>query len=348
MNRRRLALIIATVLSVSAARGDDQHDFNETYEKGNALHTAIEKGDVKKVKMLLTQMSANSKHLFTEDSALKCAINQPEIVRILIKAGADPNTVELIRGGNAEWFGATTLHHAASSGPVETARILLDAGADVNARNDLGETPLVLSARYGQAEMVKLLISRKANLRYADGRMAMSAATDRITHLRHRWDFREECQAIVSALNEAGIPTDITTEVALGNVDRVHKLLKERPARASYYDVNGAPVLTRAAGLGDNKLVALLLDAGAHPDSGDDEWFTALHHAVSSQHPETVKLLLTRRANVNARTKDGITPLHLALQDRKRVIAPLLLKAGAEVNAPDNYGNTPYSGIVRE
>lgn len=50
-------------------------------------------------------------------------------------------------------------------GNAETARLLLDAGANVNAKLTDGSTPLALAAWKGHAEVVKLVLARGANYR---------------------------------------------------------------------------------------------------------------------------------------------------------------------------------------
>jgi ankyrin repeat protein len=84
-------------------------------------------------------------------------IGSAPIIEALLTAGADPNT------RNPE--GETPLMAVARTGNVEAARRLLDAGADVNAREDFGrQSALMWAAAQSQAEMVKLLASRGADL----------------------------------------------------------------------------------------------------------------------------------------------------------------------------------------
>src|SRR6266446_3679517 len=79
------------------------------------------------------------------------------IIDALLKAGADPNTK------NPE--GETPLMAVARGGHVEAARRLLDAGADVNAREAWGgQSALMWAAAQSQADMVKLLASRGADV----------------------------------------------------------------------------------------------------------------------------------------------------------------------------------------
>src|SRR5712692_4092092 len=56
------------------------------------------------------------------------------------------------------------LFRAAVEGNVNLVRALLDAGADVNAREEEGETPLMYASVEGRTEVVLLLISRSADV----------------------------------------------------------------------------------------------------------------------------------------------------------------------------------------
>ena len=53
--------------------------------------------------------------------------------------------------------GYTPLHEAAGSGDVELARLLLDAGADQSARKDDGQTPADLAAERGHEDVLDVL-----------------------------------------------------------------------------------------------------------------------------------------------------------------------------------------------
>jgi uncharacterized protein len=84
-------------------------------------------------------------------------IGSAPIIDALLKAGADPNTK------NPE--GETPLMAVARSGKVDAARRLLDAGADVNAKENWGgQSAMMWAAAQSQAEMVKLLASRGADV----------------------------------------------------------------------------------------------------------------------------------------------------------------------------------------
>jgi ankyrin repeat protein len=89
--------------------------------------------------------------------ANECASHEgPEIVRALVRAGADVNAC----GGVT---GATALHMAARRGHVETTRALLDSGAAVNARDRKGDTPLQRAINCRKNGVAQLLRERGAH-----------------------------------------------------------------------------------------------------------------------------------------------------------------------------------------
>lgn len=81
-----------------------------------------------------------------------CILGQNERAAALIQAGAQVNRL-----------GWTPLHYAASKAQVETARLLIDWGAIVNAPGPDGTTPLMMAALSGKPDIVQLLLSRGAD-----------------------------------------------------------------------------------------------------------------------------------------------------------------------------------------
>lgn len=77
-------------------------------------------------------------------------------VRLLTDLGADLNE----RGGRNNW---TPLMHAVHGGHAEAARLLLEGGADPDARTADGWTALMMAASYGDAAMAELLLDHGAN-----------------------------------------------------------------------------------------------------------------------------------------------------------------------------------------
>ncbi|KAM9831750.1 cyclin-dependent kinase 4 inhibitor C [Neosynchiropus ocellatus] len=87
-------------------------------------------------------------------TALQVAmLDSTGVVEILLFAGANPNRPD-------PGLGHTVLHDAARGGFLDTVRLLLDHGAEVNVRDRLGNLPLHLAAREGHMMVVELLIER--------------------------------------------------------------------------------------------------------------------------------------------------------------------------------------------
>jgi hypothetical protein len=85
-----------------------------------------------------------------------------------------------------DMFGRTPLHSAVLNGHIEITRLLLQNGADVNAKNIHGSTPLHCSAKYGHVDILHLLVENGANLEaqaYNDWRPLHNAASEGHLHI---------------------------------------------------------------------------------------------------------------------------------------------------------------------
>lgn len=90
--------------------------------------------------------------------------NGPEIVRILIDAGADPNALTTSRGSATGPGSETPLHYAASSDDVDVAEALIEAGADIEVPDGSIGTPLDNAIGYGCWHVARLLVTRGARV----------------------------------------------------------------------------------------------------------------------------------------------------------------------------------------
>ncbi|RFU27758.1 hypothetical protein B7463_g8575, partial [Scytalidium lignicola] len=100
-------------------------------------------------------------------------------------------------------------------------------------------------------------------------------------------------------------------------------------------------LLNRAAWLGLNKVVTLLLDSGVAPDPDPTQNSTPMHAAIRNGHVEAVKIFLQRGADPMYRGPWGQTPMHMASASGQADITRLLAEAGADMNARDDNNFTP-------
>jgi ankyrin repeat protein len=148
------------------------------------LHYAAANGSVEALRTLLTAgAEVNTQNDFGA-TPLMWAITEPQKVRLLVAAGADVNakskmgrtalylaaandgsaaTVRLLLEHRAK-VEAQTLVAAASANDLASIHLLIEKGAAVNEKDDLGRTPLMHAAGNGNLKAVELLLSKGADV----------------------------------------------------------------------------------------------------------------------------------------------------------------------------------------
>ena len=186
------------------------------------------------------------------------------------------------------------------------AALLLDSGADIEAKNADGETPLHMAASFGEPSVVGALLDRGANIE----------ATD----------------------HAGGTPLNH----ALSRELPVAELLLTRGANPHGSPEARVKPLHIAANIGDPALAQLLLEHGADPDVRDFLGGTPLHYSAQNDALAIARTLLDWEANIEATHEIvGWTPLHYAAQGASHQLIELLLERGAEINVQGNNRNTP-------
>ncbi|KAM4583884.1 cyclin-dependent kinase 4 inhibitor B [Odontesthes bonariensis] len=115
------------------------------------LTSAAAKGDTALVRVLLQKgAEVNRVNCFGRTALQVMMMGSSPVARVLLEHGADPNVAERSTG-------ATPLHDAARAGFLETVRLLVEARADPQARDNAGCLPADLAKQNGHAEVFAFL-----------------------------------------------------------------------------------------------------------------------------------------------------------------------------------------------
>lgn len=198
--------------------------------------------------------------------------------------------------------GCTPIVRAASGGYLSTAKLLLESGADLNTPCNHGPNALSLAAGNGQEAVVRWLIEKGAdvNRKGQQGSYAIGAAIE-VGHA-----------GVVRALVDNGAEVNI---------------------RYAYHTP-----LIHAAERGRTEIVRILLDKGADVRATDHNGRSALLHAIEKGHRDLAKLLIQRGSDVNIRSLGNDRPLSLARRMQQADVVQALVAAGARerMGPPDD------------
>jgi ankyrin repeat protein len=289
------------------------------------------------------------------------AAGMAEVVRLLLDAGASPNTNNGARQGyRSALNGSVELNHP------DVARLLLEAGANPDQGRPIGA-----AAGLGDHRCLELLLSHGAKV--IAGTWTVGAAV-----------FADDAQAVSvlleamdksngQAAREAG--EALTDAAAEASVDVVVALLAGGADPNAYDGDRGMSALRRAVRAGRNETAELLVNRGAADDSTDVDRFVgaclradrgraeqllaahpdlrhrltdddraAVVEAAGSASAAVIALMLDLGFTPHARNGFGEQPLHTASYSGNAEAVRLLLEAGADVHARDaRFDSTPLT-----
>ncbi len=343
-----------------------------------ALMTCSKTGDVDGVRLLLDHgAQVNATEGQGAQTALMWAVAErhPRVVALLAGAGADVNALSngsdgytpLLYAANYQGeseagsgsSGFSPLMFAAQQGDVESARILLDAGADVTeSAPDYGNA-LVVAAASGHEEMALLMLERGADPNVADG--------NGITPLHYanrkglsdligfQFEFEYEPYYRAPWVNMPGLVGPLLAAGADPNA-QIKKSLTNFPSRAPHAArMDGATPFFLAAVSADIGLIRRLVENGADPllearggttplmVAAGGVWKAYRSEEDKAAALEAVKLIVGLDADVNAANVGGETAMHAAAFTGADAIVEYLASKGADVNVEDMSGETPWT-----
>ena len=281
----------------------------------------------------------------------------PEVTGAVVVAPLDPDLAEriafLARDRDQDGGGLTALIFAARQGDLESARVLLDAHADVNQVSHYGWTPLLTATQNRHYKLATFLLDKGAdpNIANKGGWTPLYLATDNRNIEGGDYPTRKpdlDHLAFITALLARG--ADVNARAKDSTETRTiftHQWLYE----------DGATPFLRAAQSGDITLMRLLLKHGADPKIATTNNTTALMVASGigwvegvtfewsrAQSLETVKLLLELGPDVNAADGDERTALHGAAHKGHTEVVQLLVDHGARLDARDGGSRDTIAG----
>ena len=214
----------------------------------------------------------------------------------------------------------TPLHRAARHRSPANVNALINAGADVDARQkaEPGHTALHVAAMAGAPMTVRALLEAGADIAARTGWGDGFGSKDTALHLAAKH----------------GLPATLKVVLRAG-------------ADIDARDWRGAAALHSAAGNGDNpENIRVLVDAGAKVDARTTSGATPLHAAAQDGSPATICALLNAGANIEDKDEYDFAPLHNAAQSRDPGNVRAILDAGADIDARNKLGNTALHEAV--
>jgi tetratricopeptide (TPR) repeat protein len=213
-----------------------------------------------------------------------------------------------------------------SGARLAEVRSLVERGANPNATNASGDSPLQYAAVYGRLDIVEFLLEHHAdpNIQgpYYKTPLYCALLNDNIAIA--------DLLLTHGANIETGDREPLLGHIAFaGKINGVEFLLKHG-AKVNARDADGSSALTHASAAGEVAMVGFLLDHGADIGAVNKNGDTALHWAAINGQVGVIEVLLKRGADINAGANYGLTPLDEAMLHRRVDAAALLKEHGAK------------------
>jgi ankyrin repeat protein len=242
-------------------------------------------------------------------------IHSPAMTRYLVEKGADVNAPEGLHGPDSI---STPLMAALTTCRVNTARLLIELGADARAGDFSGRTPMTMAVS-NCAEAIELLLASGV-----DVNEQTRFGTPLLIAARHQWPYT------VSLFSAAG-----QVESPIKRHDDLVKILIEKGADPNARD-----------GAGRNALMVMSLES--RPDDDVEINLQARGTRESRQRlrrndkavEQIGETLLNSGCDVNAADNKGRTPLIYAVASERSAVVEMLLRRGANIHAKDRNGES--------
>ena len=234
--------------------------------------------------------------------------------------------------------GSTALISAAIQGKTEAALLLLQKGAQVNARNTNEENALDIALKNKNNKLVDIILnhlatlSKKeqasclAKLAYPSYTNILFYAYDHKPQLFHKlldqMRINNQLNSVINDRNANGL-TLMAAAAGLGSNESIELLLEQ----GMDINIDMGQALKTAVKNGQYSTLTFLLDKGARFDNNYSPLFEAAYH----KNEEPFQILIERKANINARNANGTNIFDLAVLNNQQKIVALLSKHIAQL-----------------
>ncbi|KAK7092410.1 ankyrin homolog [Littorina saxatilis] len=270
-----------------------------------------------------------------EDLIHAVRANNCQMIQQLVQSGLDMNDVcrwegppcmvRVERDGfrkQLQMMGYAALHVAAIHANLQTIKLLLSLGADVNIRDKNERTALQLSVAVNRPAVAQFFIETgsEVNTRSASGRSPLMEAVANIK--------LNMTQMLLAAGANPDLPDIKGTTPLLSVINVMAGLGSDQPAGQA--------------------IVQSLIDAGCQVDKTNPAGATALMLAAGLKNTPVIHMLVAAGADVNKGDKAGHTPLDMSTDGQRNLTAvKALMQYGAATHVPDNKGQTPLSKSLK-
>ena len=205
-------------------------------------------------------------------------------------------------------IGRTLLFICAQNGLSDGTHLLLTLGANIEAPNDSGFTPLQTAAENGNYACAKILVESGANVNNVEQSWATVPLLNAVF-----WGYADVVQLLLDA------HSDVTACAAFdysalglaslkGYHDIVQLLLRHGGSDLEARNTNGATPLLLAAGASHSDIVDVLLENGASVDAADNLGATLMHVLAQTEQAARIRAIAGKyKPNLAAKDEDGFT-----------------------------------------
>ncbi|XP_054879673.1 histone-lysine N-methyltransferase EHMT2 isoform X5 [Poeciliopsis prolifica] len=256
-------------------------------------------------KAILTQETERRKKLRFHPRQLYPAAKQGEVQRVLLMLmeGIDPTYQPESQNRRS------ALHAAAQRGLLEVCYMLIQAGAQVDAKDKDLRTPLLEAVINNHVDVARYLIQNGACVYHIE--------EDGYTGLHHA--------------------------AKLGNLEIVNMLLETGQVDVNAQDNGGWTPIIWAAEHKHVQVIKSLLNRGADVSIKDKELNVCLHWAAYAGNIDIAELVLNSGCSLSSVNMHGDTPLHIAAREGYLECVTLFLSRGADIDIMNREGDTPLS-----